>query len=99
MLTDPTPDTRALPALAIEPVDASTPARRWVLRHLDELLSELEQANLEGAGEPSSLTCDRLSSDGLTDPESYTIPELIEIVFRTQRRFLRPASGIGPPSP
>lgn len=99
MLTDPTHDTRALPALAIEAADASIPARRWVLHHLDDLLGELEQANLEDAGEASSITCAKLSRDGLSHPEAYTIPELIEIVFETQRRFLRPASGVGPPAP
>ena len=99
MLTDPTHDTRALPVLAIEAADASTSARRWVLRHLDDLLGELEQANLEGARTASSATCDKLSNDGLTHPEAYSIAELIEIVFQTQRRFLRPASGIGPPAP
>lgn len=99
MLTDPTHATRALPALAIEAADASTPARRWVLRHLDDLLGELEQANLEGAGGASPVTCDKLSSDGLSHPEAYTIPELIEIVFQTQRRFLRPPSGAGRPAP
>ena len=99
MLTDPTHDTRALPTLAVEPADATTRARRWVLRHLDELLGELEQANLEGARRAFPITCDKLSSDGLTHPETYTIAELIEVVFETQRRFLRPASGIGPPAP
>ncbi|MBO0688100.1 MAG: hypothetical protein J2P40_00800 [Candidatus Dormibacteraeota bacterium] len=99
VLTDPTHATRALPALAIEAADASTPARRWVLRHLDDLLGELEQANLEGAGGASPVTCDKLSSDGLSHPEAYTIPELIEIVFQTQRRFLRPPSGAGRPAP
>ena len=99
MLTDSTHDTRVLPALTIEAADASNSARRWVLRHLDELLGELEQANLDGVGGAFRVTCDKLSSDGLTHPERYTIAELIEIVFQTQRRFLRPTSGIGPPAP
>jgi hypothetical protein len=99
LLTDTAEDIRLLPTLTIEAVDASTAARRSVLRHLDSLLGELEEANLDGTCRPLPVTCHKLSSAGLAGPEGYTIGELIEIVFQTQRRFLRPTSGIGPPAP
>jgi hypothetical protein len=99
LLTDTAHPTRVPPTLTIEPADATTGARRRVLGHLDELLGELEQANLDGARRAFPATRGKLLRAGLAHPERYAIAELIEIVFETQRRFLRPMSGIGSPAP
>jgi hypothetical protein len=62
----------------------STERRRRALRRLDDLLGRLERANLAEHRHPPSGVVGELAARGLPDAAVYTIPELIEIVFKTQ---------------
>jgi hypothetical protein len=78
-----------LPELQIDPGDGSTYSRRLVLTHLDSLLDQLETANLRNeAGVPPTVVSE-LRDLGLPNPEAYSLPDLLAIVFQAQRPLLR----------
>jgi hypothetical protein len=64
-------------------------SRRRLLSRLDHLLDELELANLAELPSPPVGVVRQLAAHGLPNPVRYTIPELIEIVFNSQRPLMR----------
>lgn len=79
-----------LPSLDLDPQALTDErCRRTALRRLDDLLEKLERANLADLAEPPPSVMRELIEAGLPDPLSYTIPQLIEIVFKTQRPLMR----------
>jgi hypothetical protein len=79
-----------LPSLAVAAAGLeSKESRREVLSRLDRLLEQLELANLaELSGPPVGLVR-QLRAQGLPNPVRYTISELMEIIFNSQRPLMR----------
>ena len=74
-----------LPRLDVDPADLENANnRRLALHRLDELLNRLEQANLAERQHPPPTVIEDLGERGLATALGYTIPQLIEIVFKTQ---------------
>jgi hypothetical protein len=85
------PDHRAvesLPELNVREPDGDREHRRRALRRLDALLDVLERANLQDAAAIPTPALDELRAMGLERPQSYSIIELLEMVFRAQRPYL-----------
>jgi hypothetical protein len=59
------------------------------LSRLDYLLEQLERANLAELPNPPSGVVRELIEGGLSNPMTYTIPQLIEIVFNSQEHLMR----------
>src|SRR6266404_4131188 len=79
-----------LPSLDLAPVGVENKeSRRRLLSRLDHLLDELELANLAELPSPPVGVVRQLAAHGLPNPVRYTIPELIEIVFNSQRPLMR----------
>jgi len=88
----------ALPTLDLGEVGAQTKERRReTLSRLDQLLEELELANLAELSAPPRRVVRALAEHGLPDARSYTIPELIEIVLNSQGPLMK-ANRSGSPS-
>jgi hypothetical protein len=64
-------------------------SRRKALSRLDYLLEQLERANLGERRSPPSGVVRELIEGGLSNPMTYTIPQLMEIVFNSQERLMR----------
>ncbi len=64
-------------------------SRREALSRLDYLLEQLERANLAELPNPPSGVVRELIGGGLSNPMTYTIPHLIEIVFNSQELLMR----------
>ena len=78
-----------LPSLALSAGLESKESRRRVLSRLDHLLDQLELANLAEQPSPPRGVVRHMAENGLPDAVRYTIPELIEIVFNSQRPLMR----------
>lgn len=78
-----------LPSLALSAGLESKESRRRVLSRLDHLLDQLELANLAEQPRPPRGVVRQMAEHGLPDAVRYTIPELIEIVFNSQRPLMR----------
>jgi hypothetical protein len=78
-----------LPSLALSTGLESKESRRRLLSRLDHLLDQLELANLAEQPHPPRGVVRQMAEHGLPDAVRYTIPELIEIVFNSQRPLLR----------
>jgi hypothetical protein len=79
-----------LPSLALADAGLeSKESRRQVLSRLDRLLEQLELANLAELPNPPVGLVRQLTAHGLANPVRYTISELIEIVFNSQRPLMR----------
>ena len=67
--------------------------RRIQLHRLDSLLAELEALNLRGVSVvPHDLSL-RLRSAGVGHPTAATVSDVIDLVFRSQERYLQPMPG------
>ena len=78
-----------LPSLQLIGVDVGDgDGRRQALRRLDTLLDRLERVHLAELEELPEGLVDELAESGLSQPDSFTVPELIEIVFNTQRPLM-----------
>ena len=79
-----------LPMLVLQPEEmASKESRRRTLHELDDLLEVLEQASLADQEEAPDTVAVELSRRGLRAPHAYKVPQLIEIVFKTQAALMR----------
>jgi hypothetical protein len=78
-----------LPSLALSTGLESKESRRRVLSRLDHLLDQLELANLAELPSPPHGVVSQMAEHGLPDAVRYTIPELIEIIFNSQRPLMR----------
>ena len=79
-----------LPMLALQPEEmGSKESRRRTLHQLDDLLEALEQASLADQLDAPETVAHKLSQRGLPEPRAYTVPQLIEIVFKTQAVLMR----------
>ena len=82
--------TFELPMLELQPEDmASKERRRRALHQLDDLLEVLEQASLADQEEAPETVAAELSRRGLRASHAYKVPQLIEIVFKTQAVLMR----------
>lgn len=93
-------DAVSLPALVLPYPDGSRRSRRRALARLDTLLDLLETANLQSASSPPPEAVREFRELGLSDPEAYSLPELLAIVFQAQAAFLHPRrvhTGSAPP--
>ena len=89
-----------LPLLALQPEEmGSKESRRRTMHQLDDLLEVLEQANLADLLEPPDTVVVELSRRGLPTPRAYTVPQLIEIVFKTQAVLMRANRSAHEPEP
>ena len=74
-----------LPMLALQPEEmGSKESRRRTLHQLDDLLEALEQASLADQLDAPETVAHQLFQRGLPAPLAYTVPQLIDIVFKTQ---------------
>jgi hypothetical protein len=78
-----------LPSLSLSTGLESKESRRRVLSRLDHLLDQLELANLAELPSPPHGVVRQMVEHGLPDAVRYSIPELIEIVFNSQRPLMR----------
>lgn len=79
-----------LPALELGTVDLdSKTSRKEFMAELDDLLEWLERTNLNDLRHPPWGVVRRLIEAGLPNPLSYSVPQLIEIVFNTQWPIMR----------
>jgi hypothetical protein len=62
--------------------------RRTRLRRLDDLLEALEILNLNDASLLPPAVAQRLTELGVEAPETRTLPDLIEQVWKVQEKFL-----------
>jgi hypothetical protein len=72
------------------PHDGTDSSRRRALSRLDELLTQLEEANLREERHPPERAASELRALGVLDPELRTPTELINMVLEAQEPLLQP---------
>jgi hypothetical protein len=83
------PAGERLPELSAGPPAGDREHRQRALRRLDALLDVLERANLREAQTVPERALAELEVLGLERPWSYSVVQLLEIVFQAQRPFLQ----------